>query len=194
MKTWMYALGICIAADGSVGGGPIPDPGASRDTPRPPYDIASFRQDAPEASGPQLAAWRRPTFCESTLFSRSSVWGMAAFRDTFQQAVLPLLAGLGQIVLRRATRETGLRRRVLSRYADHLGSGRVKGWMARSTFLPILLLAISKSYCVCRFCQSCALVPKYRDNRSAISAVIARRRRTISLTVGAATPSSFATL
>src|SRR5207237_2892737 len=93
MKTWMYALGICIAADGSVGGGPIPDPGASRDTPRPPYDIASFRQDAPEASGPQLAAWRRPTFCESTLFSRSSVWGMAAFRHTFQQAVLPLLAG-----------------------------------------------------------------------------------------------------
>src|SRR5205823_6419135 len=82
----------------------------------------------------------------------------------------------------------------LSRYADHLRSGRVKGWMARSTFLPILLLAISKSYCVCRFCQSCALVPKYRDNRSAISAVIARRRRTISLTVGAATPSSFATL
>src|SRR5207249_2479355 len=75
-----------------VGGGPIPDPGASRDTPRPPYDIASFRQDAPEASGPQLAAWRRPTFCESTLFSRSSVWGMAAFRHTFQQAVLPLLA------------------------------------------------------------------------------------------------------
>ena len=45
--------------------------------------------------------------------------------------------------------------------------------MARSTFLPILLLAISKSYCVCRFRQSCALVPKYRDNRSAISAVIA---------------------
>src|SRR2546423_12702628 len=73
MKTWLYALGICIAADGSVGGGPIPDPGASRDTPRPPYDIASFRQDAPEASGPQLAAWRRPAFCESTLFSRSSV-------------------------------------------------------------------------------------------------------------------------
>src|SRR2546421_7737483 len=119
MKTWMYALGICIAADGSVGGGPIPDPGASRDPPRPPYDIASFRQDAPEASGPQLAAWRRPTFCESTLFSRSSVWGMAAFRHTFQQAVLPLLAGLGQIVLRRAMRETGLRRRALSRYADH---------------------------------------------------------------------------
>jgi len=34
----------------------------------------------------------------------------------------------------------------------------VKGWIARSTFLPILLLAISKSYCVCRFCHSCALV------------------------------------
>jgi len=33
-------------------------------------------------------------------------------------------------------------------------SGRVKGWIARSTFLPILLLAISKSYCVCRFCHS----------------------------------------
>src|SRR2546429_2210787 len=105
-----------------------------------------------------------------------------------------LVSGLGQIVLRRATRETGLRRRALSRYADHLRSGRVKGWMARSTFLPILLLAISKSYCVCRFCQSCALVPKNRDNRSAISAVLARRLRTISLTVGAATPSSFATL
>src|SRR2546430_9358185 len=73
MKSCKYAVGICIAGDGSVGGGPIPGPGASRDTPRPPYDIASFRQDAPEASGPQLAAWRRPTFCESTLFSRSSV-------------------------------------------------------------------------------------------------------------------------
>src|SRR6266478_3719278 len=35
-------------------------------------------------------------------------------------------------------------------------SGRVKGWIARSTFLPILLLAISKSYCVCRFCQGAA--------------------------------------
>jgi hypothetical protein len=53
-------------------------------------------------------------------------------------------------------------------------SGRVKGWIARSTFLPILLLAISKSYCACRFCHSCALAPKYRDSRSAISAVIAR--------------------
>src|SRR5438477_1826830 len=57
--------------------------------------------------------------CDSALFSRSGVSGMAAFRHTFQQAVLPLLAGLGQIVLRRATRETGLRRRALSRYADH---------------------------------------------------------------------------
>ena len=64
----------------------------------------------------------------------------------------------------------------------------VKGWIVRSTFLPILLLAISRSYWVCRFSQSCALVPKYRANRRAISAVIARRRRTISLTVGAATP------
>src|SRR6267142_4961765 len=29
-------------------------------------------------------------------------------------------------------------------------SGRGKGWMARSTFLPIFLLAISKSYCDCK--------------------------------------------
>src|SRR5438552_18802665 len=54
MKTWLDAT--CTAAGGSVGGGPVPDSGASPDIPRPPYDLASCRQDAPEASGPQLAA------------------------------------------------------------------------------------------------------------------------------------------
>src|SRR6266404_1874004 len=56
MKTWLDALGTCTAAGGSVGGGPVPDSGASPDIPRPPYDLASCRQDAPEAPGPQLAA------------------------------------------------------------------------------------------------------------------------------------------
>ena len=50
--------------------------------------------------------------CDSALFSHG-VSGMAASRHTFQQAVLALLAGLGQIVLRRATRETGLRNTAL---------------------------------------------------------------------------------
>jgi hypothetical protein len=43
--------------------------------------------------------------------------------------------------------------------------------IARSTLFPIFLLAISRSYCVCRFCHSCAVVPKYRDKRNAISHV-----------------------
>src|SRR5207249_10183934 len=61
MKTWTDALGTCTAAGGSVGGGPVPDSGASPDIPRPPYDLASCRQDAPGASDPQLAAWRPRT-------------------------------------------------------------------------------------------------------------------------------------
>jgi len=55
------ALGTCTAAGGSVGGGPVPDSGASPDIPRPPYDLASCRQDAPGASARKLAAWRPPT-------------------------------------------------------------------------------------------------------------------------------------
>jgi hypothetical protein len=73
-------------------------------------------------------------------------------------------------------------------------SGRGIGWMARSSLLPILRLATSRSYCACRFSHSCADVPKYSERRNAISAVTARRRRTISLTDGAVTPSAFASL
>src|SRR5580658_4522289 len=71
------------------------------------------------------------------------------------------------------------------------GLGSTAGLIVLSIFFPAFWLATSRSCWVCRFSQSCALVPKYRASRRAISAVTDLRRRTISLTVGADTPRSF---
>src|SRR6266566_1228455 len=90
MKTWMDALGTCIAAGGSVGGGPVPDWGASPDTHCP--DTILLIADRMRRR--RRARNLRPgagVLCDSASFiSRSGVSGMTAFRHTFQQAVLPL--------------------------------------------------------------------------------------------------------
>ena len=100
------------------------------------------------------------------------------------------------VVLRKANREIPFRTRrsLRKRYSDQADPAVLRaGWRAQPSCRSFCWRFPSRTASV-RFCHSCALVPKYRDNRSAISAVIARRRRAISLTVGAATPSSFATL
>src|SRR6266853_5522861 len=90
MKTWMDALGTCTAASGSVGGGPVPDSGASPDIPRPPTILLLADRMRRGHRARNLRPGAR-LLCGSALFSRSGVSGMAAFRRTFQRAVPPLL-------------------------------------------------------------------------------------------------------
>ena len=90
MKTWMDALGTCTAAGGSVGGWPPPDSGASPDIPCP-LRSCFLPTGCAGGIGPATCGLS-PAFCNSALFSRSGVSGMAAYRQTFQQAVLRLLA------------------------------------------------------------------------------------------------------
>jgi hypothetical protein len=52
---------------------------------------------------------------------------------------------------------------------------------SRSRRSPSRSFSRSRSYRTCRFSQNLSDIPKYRDNRRAISAVIARGPRTISL-------------
>src|SRR5512143_1646815 len=67
-----------------------------------------------------------------------------------------------------------------------------RGFTTRFMVAPAANSATRRSYAACRLIHDCASVPKYRARRNAVSAVMPRRSRTISLMRAGVTPSAWA--